>query len=130
MDKIRITGIEAFGHHGVFPEETKNGQIFRVSLELELDTRAAGETDDLTKTVNYADVIALAEKHITGEPVKLIETLAERIAGDILKNFPPVRALTVEAHKPNAPVPVKTDDICVVIRREQCNATVPVAHPR
>lgn len=53
MDKIKIQNLEVFANHGVFLEETKLGQKFLVSAVLYTDTKAAGMTDDLTKSIHY-----------------------------------------------------------------------------
>jgi dihydroneopterin aldolase len=92
-DSIKIEGITATGFHGVYTEERVKGQKFIVDVKLSLDLK--GIKDDLTKTVNYADVAHLVVRHITGEPVNLIETLAEAIADEILKDFPLVEKVKV-----------------------------------
>ena len=112
-DQILITGISAKGFHGVLPEEQKNGQIFIVDLELNM--KFTGLKDKLSKTVNYAEVAKLVEEEITGDPVQLIESLAERIGKLILKKFSKVKSVRVIVHKPNAPIPVKFTDIAVSI---------------
>ena len=56
MDKIKITGLKIFAHHGVFPEEKENGQDFYVNATLYLNCKPAGITDDLTKSVHYGEV--------------------------------------------------------------------------
>lgn len=117
MDLIRIGGIRSYGHHGALPEETRLGQRFTVSLELELDTRPAAAGDDLAKTVDYAAVIRTVEEQLKGPPVYLIETLAQRIAARLLAQYPVVQAATVEVHKPFAPVAADFDGISVRIRR-------------
>jgi len=71
--------------------------------------------DKLSKTVNYAEVATLVEKEIIGDPVQLIESLAERIGKLILKKFSKVKSVRVIVHKPNAPIPVKFTDIAVSI---------------
>ncbi|MDR1497959.1 MAG: dihydroneopterin aldolase [Puniceicoccales bacterium] len=117
MDKIRIVGIKAYGHHGILPEETRLGQPFKVTLELALDTRPAAISDDLVLTVNYAAVIQRVEATLKGPPQHLIETLAERIAQNILLEFPIVHAVTVELQKPFAPVAANFEGISVLITR-------------
>ena len=52
----------------------------------------------------------------SGEPVRLIETLAARLAAACLAN-PAVREAEVTVHKPHAPVPHPFDDVTVTIRR-------------
>jgi dihydroneopterin aldolase len=118
VDIIRIAGIKSFGHHGALPEEKRLGQRFTVSVDLEIDTRPAAAAD-LKLTVNYADVIRTVEAQLTGQPVYLIETLAQQIAARILGTFTVVKAVTVEVNKPFAPVAAEFDAISVKIRRER-----------
>ena len=53
-DRILIDGLEVFANHGVYPEENTLGQKFVVSLVLYADLHAAGESDDLNTSVDYA----------------------------------------------------------------------------
>lgn len=117
-DRITLTGLAAVGYHGVFDHERRDGQQFIVDVVVELDIRAAATSDDLAHTVNYADVAARVEDHITGEPVNLIETLAERIAQDVLGMYL-VTAVEVTVHKPSAPIPSTFSDVAVTIRRSR-----------
>ena len=118
-DQINLTGISATGFHGVFPEERKNGQNFVVDLKLNFDLAPAGESDDLTKTINYASVAEATVEEITGEPVALIETLATRISKRLLQDFPLLDSIIVTVHKPQAPVSVNFSDISVSIERHR-----------
>jgi dihydroneopterin aldolase len=119
VDIIRIAGIKSFGHPGALPEEKRLGQRFTVSVDLEVDTRPAAAADDLKLTVDYAKVIRTVEAQLTGQPVYLIETLAQQIAARILGTFEVVKAVTVEVTKPFAPVAAEFDAISVKIRRER-----------
>ena len=87
MDYIHVNEMEFWGNHGVFAEETKLGQRFRVTLSLAVDLQEAGQTDNLDKTVNYAEAFFICQNIVEGEPVKLVETVAERIATEILTTF-------------------------------------------
>jgi len=118
-NQITITGISATGYHGVFPDERKNGQEFIVDIKLFFDLIPAGESDDLTKTINYASVADLAVEEITGEPVSLIDALATRICKRLLKEFAILESVEVTVHKPSAPVDVKFTDIAVTIERHR-----------
>lgn len=101
---IRLDGLQVFGRHGVLPEETRLGQKFLIDLVVTVDTARATRDDDYQFAVCYASlcdrVIALA----AGEPVRLIETLADRIAQDLLAHFPTIARLTVRVNKPGAPI--------------------------
>ena len=116
-DSIKIKGITAVGFHGVYTEERAKGQKFIVDVKLSLDLK--GSADDLTKTVNYADVAHLVVRHITGEPVNLIETVAESIADEILKDYQLVKKVQVKVHKPEAPINVEFSDVVVKIEKER-----------
>jgi dihydroneopterin aldolase len=117
-DRIELRGLRAHAHHGVYPFERERGQMFRVDAVLELDTRAAAVGDDLEKTVNYADLAQKLHAVLTGEPVNLLETLAERLAGVCLDD-PLVDAVEITVHKPQAELGVPFDDVTVAIRRER-----------
>ncbi len=117
-DRIVLTGLQATGHHGVLEQERRDGQAFIVDVTLEVDTRAAARSDDVAHTVNYAEVAERVVAHIQGEPVNLIETLAERIATDLLGLYL-VNAVEVAVHKPHAPIEATFADVSVSIRRER-----------
>ena len=118
MDKIYIDGLEIFAHHGVLESEKIAGQTFLVSAVLYLDLRPAGTTDDLTQTVNYAEVCAAVEQVMTEETHDLIETCAERIAAYILHTYCSVRRVSVTVEKPSAPVAQTVRNIEVQIERK------------
>ncbi len=116
IDRITLTGLTAIGHHGVFPEERRDGQTFVVDVELHLplDTRS----DDLSLTVNYAAVADQVVDVITGEACDLIETVAGRVADRCLA-FDLVSEVVVTVHKPQAPMPHAPTDLSVTIHRSR-----------
>lgn len=119
---IRLTGLRARGYHGVLEREQAEGQTFLVDLELELaesvlDT--AARTDDVAETVNYAEVADTALGILAGEPARLIETVAVRIADAVLATQPRVSRVQVTLHKPEAPIPADFADVAVVVNRER-----------
>lgn len=115
-DTISLRGVSARGRHGVLPSERQNGQRFIVDADLSVDLRSAGRSDALTDTVNYADVAQRIVDEIRGEPVDLIERLAQRIA-DALLRIDRVDAVTITVHKPQAPIPVPFTDVAVRVHR-------------
>lgn len=118
LDRIQVTGIRAFGYHGVFPEERRDGQEFRADVTLWVDTRPAANSDDVADTVHYGEVSEAVAGVLGGEPVNLIETLGRRIADAVLA-FAAVQRVTVTVHKPDAPITVPFDDVTVTITRER-----------
>jgi dihydroneopterin aldolase len=102
----------------VFAHERENGQIFVVDLVLGLDTAAAAAGDDLEKTVHYGVLAEQVAAVVAGEPVNLIETLAQRIA-DTCLGHEPVEEVEVTVHKPDAPITVPFDDVTVTITRRR-----------
>lgn len=118
-DKIVLTGISAIGYHGVFAEERENGQRFIVDATLELDLTLPGSNDHLINTVDYSKVAQFIHDCITGEPVSLLEKLAESIASGILANYSLVQKVTITLHKPQAPIAVPFTDVAIVIERHR-----------
>ena len=117
-DRIAVRGITAHAHHGVYDWERERGQTFRVDAVLELDTAPAAAGDDLARTVNYAALAQELHAVLTGEPVDLLETLAQRLADTCLAN-PLVDAVEITVHKPEADLGVPFDDVAVTIRRQK-----------
>jgi 7,8-dihydroneopterin aldolase/epimerase/oxygenase len=115
-DTIRLTGLRAFGRHGVYEFEREQGQDFVVDVVLELDLDPAARSDDVADTVHYGELADGLLAIVTGEPVRLIETLARRLTEACLAD-PRVSAATVTVHKPGAPIPHSFADVAVTIRR-------------
>ncbi|SES18447.1 dihydroneopterin aldolase [Streptomyces sp. yr375] len=118
MDRVALRGLRARGYHGVFPKEREEGQTFIVDLVMGLDTRPAAADDDLAKTVHYGIVAEEVVAVVQGDPVDLVETLAERIAQACLKHEG-VQEVEVCVHKPDAPITVPFDDVTVTITRSR-----------
>jgi len=116
VDEIALTGLRVFGHHGVFDHERRDGQEFIVDARLYVDTAAAAASDDVADTVHYGEVADRIAAIVAGEPVNLLETLAQRIADAVL-TFAGVRMVAVTVHKPQAPIPLTFSDVSVTIRR-------------
>ena len=112
VDSIELLGLREFGHHGVLEHERINGQYFSVDATLGLSISHAAHTDDLADTVNYAEVADSIRARIAGEPVDLIEKLAELIATDCLES-PQVVFAKIRVHKPDAPIEGEFDDVIV-----------------
>jgi len=117
-DRIALRGLRAHGRHGVYDFERERGQMFRVDAVLELDTRAAAAGDDLDRTVNYAELAQQLYAVLSGEPVNLLETLAQRLADVCLANAL-VDAVEITVHKPQAELGVPFDDVTVTVRRSR-----------
>lgn len=118
MDRVTLRGLKARGHHGVLPREREEGQVFLVDLVLGLDTADAAATDDLARTVHYGVVAEEVTAVVEGEPVDLIETLAQRIV-DQCFTHEAVREVEVTVHKPDAPITVAFDDVAITILRRR-----------
>jgi dihydroneopterin aldolase len=117
-DRIAVRGIEAFGHHGVYAEERAAGQPFVVDVVLSLDLAPAAASDDVADTVHYGELAQQVVAAVSGDPVDLVETLAQRIA-DLALAYPSVEEVEVTVHKPEAPVGVPFEDVAVTIVRSR-----------
>ncbi len=118
-DRIRVQGIEFHGFHGVSVEERAIGHRYRVDLFLELDLRPSAGVDDVALTVDYGAVAALVVRLGTGPGMRLVETLAERIAASLLVEFPRLDAVEVRAAKLHPPCPTVFEAAIIEIRRSR-----------
>ncbi|MBK0417784.1 dihydroneopterin aldolase [Leucobacter sp. CSA1] len=115
-DRITLTGLEVFAHHGVFDFERERGQRFLVDAELTVDLRAAASGDSLERTVHYGELAEAIVRAVSEDPVDLIETVAERVAGVAL-GFAGVQAARITVHKPDAPIAATFRDVSVTVVR-------------
>jgi dihydroneopterin aldolase len=83
-DRIELRGLRVLGIHGVLPEERERPQPFEVDLDLEVDLRRAGRSDDLVDTIDYGAVAGAVAAAVRGPHLDLLESLAERIAGAVV----------------------------------------------
>ena len=91
-DQIHIKNLEIFAHHGVFPEENKLGQKFLVSATLYTGTRQAGKHDDLTQSIHYGEVSQMITEYLQQHTWKLLETVVENLAEEMLLTIPRLEA--------------------------------------
>lgn len=115
---IHLRGLEFYGYHGLMPEERVTGQKFLVDLDLFMEIDGSEIIENIEDTVNYAEVFEVVRKIVENEQYQLLETLAGTIASRILRDFS-CRAVRVEVHKPNAPIPGVFRDISVEMYREK-----------
>lgn len=117
MDKIILENMQFYGYHGVLPEENRLGQRFAVSLVIGTDTKAAAQGDDLSKSINYAEIHTAVKGIMEGTQVRLLETLAEAIAAKTLS----MGALTVRVtvKKLHPPIAGQMDFAAVEIERSR-----------
>ncbi|WP_339252494.1 dihydroneopterin aldolase [Sporosarcina sp. FSL W8-0480] len=120
MDYIHLNEMEFYGYHGALKEETVLGQRFRANVSLAVDLAEAGVTDDLQKTVNYAEVFDVCRSVVEGEPRKLIESVAEEIASSVMERFAAqVKGIRVVLVKPDPPIRGHYASVSVDITRGQ-----------
>lgn len=117
MDKIQIKNLEVFAKHGVFPEENVLGQKFVISAVLYTSTREAGKTDDLTKSIHYGEVSQFITEFMEQNTFKLLETVAERLAEELLLRTERLEKVCLEIKKPWAPVGLPLETVSVEIER-------------
>ncbi len=118
MDKIIIKNMAFYGYHGVLSEENILGQKFFIDIEIKKSLKEAGITDDLKKSVSYAEVYERVENIAMNQNFNLLEALAESIAKDVLENFD-IDEIKILIKKPEAPIPGHFDYVGVEIVRKK-----------
>ena len=117
MDKILLSNLGFYGYHGVLKEESVLGQKFFIDIEIFVDTKEAGITDDMNKSVSYAEVYDVVKNIVETKRFNLLEALAQNISSEVLNKFELVKEIMVRVKKPEAPVNGIYDYFGVEIRR-------------
>jgi dihydroneopterin aldolase len=118
LDRISLLGLRVFARHGVLDHERREGQEFIIDACVWLDTAPAGATDDVSRTVDYGALAGRLVRLAADPPVRLIETLAQRLVAACLSE-PGVEEAEITVHKPHAPIPYPFGDVAVTIRRKR-----------
>jgi dihydroneopterin aldolase len=118
MDKIFLNQMSFYAYHGAFPEENKLGQRFVIDVELRLDLRSAGQTDELEHSIDYGKVFQVVKEIVEHRRYRLIESLAENIADMLLTEFP-VPEVLVRVSKPDPPIPGHYKSVGVEVIRSR-----------
>lgn len=116
MDCIRLKNMTFYAHHGYYEAERELGQKFEVDIELKCDLRAAAGSDDLHKTLDYRRIYKIAKDTFENYKFKLIETIAEKIAGQVLE-IPGIENVLIRVRKPHVPLNGLLDYVEVEIFR-------------
>jgi dihydroneopterin aldolase len=100
---ITLNGLRFYAYHGVLPQERNVGGDYILSLRLGYDISRAMQSDDVSDTLNYAEVYQLVKREMA-VPSKLLEHVAGRIVSAIKENFPAVTSIDLTLNKVNPPM--------------------------
>ena len=126
-DAIFVRGMEFAGHHGVSDEERAEPQVIEVDVELHLDLRPAGSSDDLAQTVNYSTVYEMCRAQVEDNSYRLLEAIGEAIARDVLGSDERIARVIVAVRKPGVPIDGVLDHAGIRIERERASSGSPGA---
>jgi dihydroneopterin aldolase len=118
-DRIALANMRFDGRHGVHEWERAATQPFEVDVELVTDLRAAGESDDLAKTIDYGRVFDLVKEIVETRTYFLLEAIAEAIATSVLERFGQAEAVIVRVRKPKVRLAGALDYAGVEIERRR-----------
>lgn len=110
-DLIELGDLRCRAVVGVLAEERDRAQPLAFDLTLERPFEEAALSDDLAETTNYAEVLALTTRVATEGRFLLLETLAYRVAHELLAFDPAIVAVTVAVRKLRPPV---SEDVATV----------------
>ena len=116
MDKIKLSNIVFYAHHGYYKAERELGQRFELDIEVECDISQASKTDELHDAIDYRKVYSLAKDTFENYKFKLLETVAEKIAHQILDSFT-TKSVLIRVRKPHVPLKGFLDHIEIEIKR-------------
>lgn len=117
--RIHLKNMLFYGYHGDLAEENKLGQRFIVDLALTLDIAEVARTDDLEATVDYVRVHEVCRKIVEEEQVRMIETLAVRIADRLLAEFSRIATVDIVVKKPSVPIKGVMDYVAIETSRSR-----------
>lgn len=118
IGKVALEGLEFHAFHGVYPHERESGNWFEVDVSVETDFSMAAANDELTGTVNYETLFKIVKDEMD-QPSKLLETVAEKIARDVLQKFPEAQSVELKISKLNPPIGGKCKKATISLSRRR-----------
>jgi dihydroneopterin aldolase len=103
MLTISLVRLEFDGRHGATAVERRASRKFEVDVELDVDASAAERTDKLADTIDYSKVAEIIVGIGTGEPHRMLESLARRMVDNVRGRYPAVKRVRLELRKLNPP---------------------------
>ncbi|HXJ19156.1 MAG TPA: dihydroneopterin aldolase [Polyangia bacterium] len=103
MLTIALVQLGFEGRHGATALERRATRKFEVDIELDLEANPAERTDRLADTVDYSKVAEVVIGIGTGEPHRLLESLARRMVDGVRDHFPAVGRIKLSLRKLNPP---------------------------
>ena len=116
-DRIILKDLGFYGYHGVFPEEAKLGQRFFIDLEIGTDLTAAGESDDLSIAISYADIYDVVKLSFETQRMNLLEAVANNIVEALFQSFQGVSWIILRIRKPEAPIAMVRGEAAIELHR-------------
>jgi len=118
---IQVEGINVYGTHGVYEQEKKKGQEFRIDLQIELKENILNfenyKSESFDNSVNYENLVSEVINVSDNNSFDLIETFAYEILNS-LKKYNNISKATVTIHKPNSPLKELVENISVTASEE------------
>ena len=118
MDRIRLKNIVFYAHHGFYKAERELGQKFEIDIEVGCSLRESAINDDLEKTIDYSKIYTIAKETFEQHKFKLLETVAEKMAGEILK-LEGIKTVLIKVRKPHVPMNGLLDFVEIEIERKK-----------
>ena len=109
---IHLNGLRIFAYHGVLPQENRVGAMYTINLKITTDFLEASKTDNLTYTINYAEVYQAVKKEMQ-QPSKLLEHVVYRISQRLFQDFPSITAINISLYKENPPMEAECQHVGV-----------------
>jgi dihydroneopterin aldolase len=121
QDCIILNDLAFYGYHGVFAEESKLGQRFRIDITCGVDLAEAGNTDKFSTAVSYADIYETVRKAFEEKRFHLIEAVGQNIVNRLFENYSTIEWIRIRVRKPEAPIAMVTGEAAIELYRERPN---------
>ncbi len=102
--KLSLNNLQFYSYHGVKAEEQSLGGRYQVDADIWYNPMSAVISDDVSKAVNYEEIVFSINELVSGDSYNLIETLCFEIAQEILEKFPLIEKVTVRLRKLSVPL--------------------------
>ena len=115
IGQINLEGMQFHAFHGVYPEERKNGQLYRVDFSFHTEIEKASHTDSLADAVDYSQIYTIISEEMK-QASNLLEHLAVRIERRLKDSFPSIKQTELKLTKLSPPIDGSIEGVSLTLR--------------
>ncbi len=104
--QVKLTQVEFYAYHGIYPIEVKTGGRFMVDLTVSysISSPTSSSIESINNSIDYVSLYGIVKDRMS-KPTPLLETVVMDIVSIIRTSFSGLSCIEIQLTKVNPPIP-------------------------